>query len=80
MKLLILTPDKELFSGEVNGVTLPGQDGKFQILKGHAPLVASLTEGTVSYDVNGKAEQVTIASGFVEVLNNEVAVLAQGVS
>ncbi|MFA9214646.1 MAG: F0F1 ATP synthase subunit epsilon, partial [Candidatus Methylacidiphilales bacterium] len=45
MQLDIITADKTLFSGEIEMVTLPGTDGTFQILKGHAALVSSLIKG-----------------------------------
>ena len=78
MKLVILTPDKEVYQGEVSSVTLPGQDGKFQILKGHAPMVAALSSGAVVYQESNTTKTVAITSGFVEVIHNEITVLAQG--
>jgi len=48
--LEVRTPDKEIFSGEIEQVILPGKDGSFGILKNHAPLIASLQKGKVSID------------------------------
>lgn len=47
MKITVLTPEKEIFRGNVVSTKLPGVDGKFQILNNHAPLVAALGGGSV---------------------------------
>lgn len=47
MLLEILTPEKKLFSGDVQGVQLPGIDGLFEVLDKHAPLVSALGNGKV---------------------------------
>lgn len=76
MQLEILTPDKSLFSGEAEVITLPGSNGQFQILKDHAALVASLAEGVVKIKTANGEEHVAIHGGVVEVLNNKIVVLA----
>lgn len=78
MNLEILTPEKKIFAGEVSSVIFPGADGSFQVLNNHAPLVSLLQEGLVQYRVNDKTEQVAITGGVVEVLKNEVILLADG--
>ncbi|MDZ4666270.1 MAG: ATP synthase F1 subunit epsilon [bacterium] len=76
MQLDIITADKTLYSGEIEGVTLPGSAGQFQILKGHAALISSLDKGMIVVnDKNGKQE-FEVNGGVVEVLNNKVIVLA----
>ena len=75
MNLEIITPDKKVFSGEVEVVTLPGTDGSFQVLKDHAALVSTLGKGTLKAD----KQEFTIDGGVVEVLNNRVLVLAEAV-
>jgi F-type H+-transporting ATPase subunit epsilon len=76
MKLQIITPDKELFSGETNSVVVPGTDGEIGILNNHAPLLSSLKKGELKVKVNDKDELFKINGGVVEVLNNNVIVLA----
>lgn len=77
MQLDIITADKTLFSGEIEMVTLPGTDGTFQILKGHAALVSSLIKGQVVVKGTENGNQsFDITGGIVEVLNNKVVVLA----
>jgi F-type H+-transporting ATPase subunit epsilon len=79
MRLEITTPEKNVFSGEVDVVTLPGKEGQFQILKDHAALVSTLATGDLVYEVSGKKETITVDGGVVQVLNNKVLVLAEGI-
>lgn len=78
MKLDITTPDKQLFSGEVSLVQLPGINGLFEVLENHAPLVAALKKGKIKLLYDGDTtEYYDINGGTVEVLNNKVLVLAE---
>lgn len=78
MKLDITTPDKQLFSGEASLVQLPGLDGLFEVLKDHAPLVAALKKGQIKVELNdGQTEYYDINGGTVEVLKNNILVLAE---
>ncbi len=80
MNLVVLTPEKEIFSGEIKSVKVPGTSGQFEILKGHAAIVSSLVEGGVRIlDSSGNKKEFDIQKGFVEVLNDEVSLLVQGV-
>jgi len=79
MLLDIVTPDKKVFEGEVSAVTFPGSDGEFQILSNHAPLISALGKGKVTIQASGKTEELTIDGGVVEVLNNNIVVLAESV-
>ena len=51
MHLEIITPESNLFSGEVVAVQLPGKDGLFQVLNNHAPIISALTKGTIKVDL-----------------------------
>lgn len=51
MQLEIITPDNKIFKGEVEAVQLPGLDGSFQVMKGHAPIISALAKGTVKIDL-----------------------------
>lgn len=75
MKVEIITPDKRVFEGEADVVTLPGLNGSFQVLKGHAPMVSTLGKGTLSAD----KQSFIIDGGVVEILKNKVLVLAESV-
>ncbi len=76
MQLDIITADQSLYSGEADVVTLPGTDGKFQILNGHAALISSLTKGVVVVKNKEGKQEFEVSGGVVEVLNNKVIVLA----
>jgi F-type H+-transporting ATPase subunit epsilon len=79
MTLDIITPDKKVYSGEVNSVIFPGSKGQFQILKDHAPLVSTLAKGNVVIESAGKTETFIVDGGVVEVLKNNILVLAEAV-
>lgn len=79
MTLEILTPDKKVFEGEVTSVTVPGTMGSFEILNNHAPIISTLEDGKLT--VRGaKSEHFFIKGGVVEVNNNKVMVLAEGIT
>lgn len=79
MNISVLTPEKELYSGSITSVSVPGVEGKFQILRNHAPIVSALNEGgVVIRRADGQLITFTIQRGFVEVLNNEISLLVQG--
>jgi len=75
--LEIVTPERQLFSGPVDDVTVPSNTGYLGILPGHAPLLAELGIGEISYGVGGRREFMSCSWGFVEVLPDRVVVLAQ---
>ncbi|WP_423149089.1 ATP synthase F1 subunit epsilon [Rubrolithibacter danxiaensis] len=79
MTLEILTPDKTVYEGEVNSVTVPGVQGSFEVLKGHAPIISTLEDGKVT--IRGvKGEDIfTIKGGVIEVINNKIMLLAEGI-
>ena len=76
MDLQIITPDKELFSGEIDSVVVPGSDGLIGILNNHAPLVSSLKSGDVKVSSGGRDQFFAVNGGVVEVIKNKVIVLA----
>jgi len=76
--LEIVTPERRLFSGSVDEVTVPSTQGYLGILPGHAPLLAELGVGNISYKTQGREEFLFCSWGFVEVLPERVIVLAQG--
>jgi len=81
MKLVALTPEKELYQGEITSVKLPGVGGQFELLNNHAPIVAALAEGEVRIiKADGERMTFNIVKGFVEVMNNEVSLLIQALA
>ena len=79
MFLEIVTPNNKVFEGEVTIATFPGVDGSFQVMNDHAPLVSTLRDGKVVYKDKKGTHQILITGGVVEVLNNNVVVLADGI-
>lgn len=80
MHLEILTPEKKIFEGDVTIATFPGENGSFQVMDNHAPLIGLLKEGVVEYKSSKNAsENLVITGGVVEVLKNKVVLLADGV-
>lgn len=78
MQLDIITPEKNVYSGEVEMVNLPGSDGSFGILKDHAPIVSTLKEGEIKVVEKGSGEKLfPVKGGVVEVNNNKIIVLAE---
>ena len=65
--LNIVSPEKEIYNGEIESVTLPGTIGTFTILPQHAPIVSSLREGKVIYVPEGGEEQTLIPDHPVNV-------------
>jgi len=74
MTLDIISPEKTVYSGEAESVTLPGSLGLFTILDRHAPIISALTKGTLIYSINGVKTEVKVNGGFVETINNNVSV------
>jgi F-type H+-transporting ATPase subunit epsilon len=80
MNISVLTADQSVFEGAITSVKVPGVSGEFQVLRNHAPIVAALQEGKVTIQKEGGERMAfTIEKGFIEVLNNEVSLLVQGV-
>jgi F-type H+-transporting ATPase subunit epsilon len=74
--LEIVNPEKLLFSGEVDSVSLPGKGGYLGILPGHAPLLSELQIGEIRYKRGQEIGTFSCCKGFVEVLPDKVSVLA----
>ena len=74
LHLSIVSPEKSIFDGDVKIVSLPGTVGSFSILPGHAPIVSSLQEGTLSYTtMEGEERTIDIQGGFVELSDGTVS-------
>lgn len=72
----LVGPEKLLFSGEVDQVDLPGYEGDFGVLAGHAPLVAMLRPGIVTIYTDGSQVRAMVTGGFAEVGPEGLTVLA----
>ena len=78
MILDIITPDKNLFSGEITLVKVPGTNGSFEMMNNHAPIVSSLADGEIKViPVSGEEIFFNITGGLVELNNNKVSILVE---
>jgi F-type H+-transporting ATPase subunit epsilon len=78
IKLSIVTPNGLIFDDNVKTVTLPGKEGEFGVLPGHASLVSSLTVGVIVIEKENSTEAVAINWGHVRVSETSIDVLADG--
>ena len=79
MKLEIITPDGLIFNGDVTQVNLPGSEGEFGVLAGHATLVSLLETGVIVYDrADGAEVAVAINSGYVKVDEGKTTCIVDG--
>jgi F-type H+-transporting ATPase subunit epsilon len=76
-QLEIATPERLLLDEQVAQAELPGKNGYFGVLPGHAPLLSALGAGVLSFNQGGRQEFLAIDGGFAEVLGDHVRVLAE---
>ena len=72
----IVTPERQVLAEQADEVVLPSADGSMGVLPGHAPLLAQLDVGEVSYRVGSERHFLAVSGGFAEVLRESVSVLA----
>jgi len=72
----LVSPEKLAFSGEVDQVDIPGVEGDFGVLAGHAPVVAAIRPGILTITTAGKHEKVIVLGGLAEVSEKGLTVLA----
>jgi F-type H+-transporting ATPase subunit epsilon len=75
-RLEFVTPDRALVTEDVDEVQLPGEEGFFGVLPGHAPLLASLAPGPMWYRKGSETQHAYVGGGFAEVVPDRVSVLA----
>ena len=76
--LEIVTPEKTVYSGQVNSLQAPGSEGSFGIMAGHMPLLTSLQIGALSFAEEGGGEaRMAVSGGFAEVGRERVTILAE---
>ncbi len=77
--LEIISPSRQVFSGEIKSITVPGTKGRFQVLMNHAPIISTFEIGMIRVDLKDKPKYFATAGGTIEVLNNKVLVLADSI-
>jgi len=79
LKLEIVTPNGVIFDGQVKQVNLPGSEGEFGVLAGHAALVSLLDTGVIIIEKEDKSEiAVAINSGYVKVEEEKTTCIVDG--
>jgi F-type H+-transporting ATPase subunit epsilon len=72
----LVSPEKMAFSGEVDQVDVPGVEGDFGVLAGHAPVVAAIRPGILTVITGGSKQKVIVLGGLAEVSAKGLTVLA----
>jgi F-type H+-transporting ATPase subunit epsilon len=73
----LVSPEKELFAGEVDRVDAPGSEGDFGVLAGHAPFMTTLKEGRVHVHNDGAQRVFEVHGGFADVTPQGLTILAE---
>jgi F-type H+-transporting ATPase subunit epsilon len=77
LQLEIVTPERQVYSDEVDSVQLPGSEGELGVLPHHAPLVSTLGVGELRFRKGGVEESFAIVGGFLQVRPDKVVVMAE---
>ena len=77
LHLNIVSPERLIFDGDVDSVTLPATLGRFTILPNHAPIVSSLTQGRLTYLTEGEEQSIEVQGGVVDMSDNRVDVCVE---
>lgn len=72
----LVSPEKLAFSGEVDQVDVPGVEGDFGVLAGHAPVVAAIRPGILTVISGGTQQKIIVLGGLAEVSDKGLTVLA----
>jgi F-type H+-transporting ATPase subunit epsilon len=77
LRLEVATPTRLVVSGEADEVVVPGVEGSFGVLPGHAPLLSLIGTGEVTYRTGREEHHLAVSGGFAEVGPDHVTVLAE---
>ena len=77
LHVAVVTPDGVRFDGTVDSCTAPGYEGEFQVLAGHADLIAELKIGAIRLGEKGENRLLATSGGFIEVSKNNVNIIAE---
>ena len=80
MQLDIITPEKILYSATISMVTIPGTEGEFGVLPGHAPFISTIRPGVITIESeDGTNRKLAVMSGIAEVVPERCIILAENV-
>ena len=73
----LVSPERELYSGNVDQVDIPGTEGNFGVMPNHSPLMAAIRTGVITVTENGAETQFFVQGGFADVTPSGLTVLAE---
>lgn len=76
MNLEIITPEKVIFSGEIDELIVPTVTGEIAILPHHVDLLTQLSPGEITVKTSGKQQHIAVTGGFLQITNNSISLLA----
>jgi F-type H+-transporting ATPase subunit epsilon len=76
-KFELVSPVRLLFSGDVDSVVVPGAEGEFMVLSGHAPVVSTLRPGILTIQIGADVKRLFVRGGFAEASEKGLTVLAE---
>lgn len=77
LKFHLVSPERELFAGDVDHVVVPGSEGDFGVLPGHAPVMSAIRPGAVRVIDGGEERRIFVIGGFADVTPAGLTVLAE---
>jgi F-type H+-transporting ATPase subunit epsilon len=77
LQFSLVSPEEELFSGQVDQVDAPGSEGDFGVFPGHAPFMSALREGPVRVTIDGQSKTYDVRGGFADVTPDGLTILAE---
>jgi len=77
LRFSLVSPERELFVGDVDQVDAPGSEGDFGVLAGHAPFMTTLKEGRVKVFNDGVTQTFEVRGGFADVTPDGLSILAE---
>ena len=76
-KFELVSPEKVLLSDDASEAIVPGSDGEFTVLEGHAPVISTMRPGRLTVKLDGRDRVVFVRGGIVEVEPHSLTILAQ---
>lgn len=76
-KIELVSPERVLLSGEATEVIVPGLEGDFTVLAGHAPVISALRPGILDIQQGSTRRRIYVRGGFAEVDPTQLTILAQ---
>jgi F-type H+-transporting ATPase subunit epsilon len=77
LSVALITPQETVFEDTADMVVVPAWDGEVGILRGHAPMMALLGEGTMRVTRNDNEERFHVSGGFMQVVDDVVSVMSE---